>query len=99
MVNKMNKTMEILREMLNAGIIDIEEYEAERNHYSFIINSVHEFNERILEKKTQLESKNNAEKHENSDQIEKLFRLVADGIISVDEFRKAKEDMNDKKRI
>lgn len=99
MVNKMNKTLETLREMLNTGIIDHEEYEAEINHYFYLVTAVQEFNERILEKKIQLESKNNAEKHENSDKIEKLFKLVADGIISVDEFKKAKEDMNDNKRI
>lgn len=84
----MNKTLETLREMLYMGMIDQAEYEEERNHYFNLVTAVHEFNERIIEKKIQLASMKKAEKLVNDPRMERLFALVADGIISVEDFNK-----------
>lgn len=83
----MNKTLDILQEMLHKGLISPEEYEMERSHYFHLVTAVHEFNERIIEKKIQLESTKKAEKIVNDPRMEKLFTLVEYGAISVEEFK------------
>ena len=83
----MNKTLDILQEMLHKGLISPEEYEMERSHYFHLVTAVHEFNERIIEKKIQLETAEKAEKIVSDPRVEKLFALVEYGVLSVEEFK------------
>lgn len=84
----MNKTLDILQEMLHKGLISPEEYEMERSHYFHLVTAVHEFNERIIEKKIQLESAKKVEKIVSDPRMERLFALVEYGAISVEEFNR-----------